>query len=93
MEYVQFLPSRRLYLSERPKTSTSMVTIFPPKVIGKVVEILSGDKDHPSKYVRMVGNGVTGGEPRDFQQNMDITDVVVPSSTIVRWMSFCMTMT
>ena len=31
MEYVQFLPSRRLYSTRRSMTSTSMVTVFPPK--------------------------------------------------------------
>ena len=36
---------------------------------------------------------VTGGESRAFQQDMDITEFVAPSSTIVRSTSFCMTMT
>ena len=66
MEYVQFLPSRRLCSSEQSMTSNSMVTGFPPKVIGKAVRIPYREKDHPSKVVRMVDDGVMGGEPRDF---------------------------
>ena len=88
MAYVQFIPSRRLYLSGRSMTSTLMVTVFPPRVIGKAVKILYGEKDRPSKAVRMVGDGVMGGEPRAFQEDMDIIEFVAPSSTTVRWMSF-----
>ena len=43
-----------------------MATILTPKVIGKEIKISYGEKDHPSKTVRMVGDGVMGGEPRYF---------------------------
>lgn len=43
-----------------------MATVFPPKVIGKVVKIPYKEKDHPSKAMRMVSDGVMGGEPRAF---------------------------
>lgn len=61
-----------------------MVKVLPPKVIGKVVKILYGEKDRPSKAMRIVGDGVMGGEPRAFLQDMDNTDVVAPSSTTVQ---------
>lgn len=53
-------------------TSTSIVTIFPSKVIGKAMKIPYNEKYHPSKAVRIVVDGVMGGEPRAFQQDMDI---------------------
>lgn len=53
-------------------------------MIGKAVKIPYGKKDRPSKDVRMVGDGVMGGEPRDFQQDMEITDVIDPSSTTIQ---------
>jgi len=74
-------------------TSTSIAKVLPPNVIGMVVKISYGEKDHPSKNVRIVGDGVMGGESRAFQQDMDITEVVAPLSTIVWWMSFCIIVT
>lgn len=67
MEYVQFLPSRRLYSSGKSMTSTSMVEFLPPKVIRKVEKITYREKDRPLKNDRMVGDGVMGGDPRAFQ--------------------------
>ena len=61
-------------------TSTSMTTILPPRVIGRVVKIPYDENDLLSNDVRMVGNGVMGGESRSFQQDIDITEVVAPSS-------------
>ena len=61
-----------------------MAIVFPPKVIGKAIKIPYGKKDHPLKAMRMVSDGVMGGERRAFQQDMDINDVVAPSSTTVR---------
>ena len=49
-------------------TSTSMTTVFPPRVIGRAVKILYGENDLPSNVVRMVGDGMMGGELRAFQQ-------------------------
>ena len=46
--------------------STSMTTVFPARVIGMAVKILYGKNDLPSNVVRMVGDGVMGGEPRAF---------------------------
>lgn len=74
-------------------TSTSIEILLTPKVIGKEMKIMYGEKYHPSKAVRIVGDGMMGGEPRSFQQDMDITEVVAPSSTTIWWMSFCMTLT
>ena len=48
-------------------TSTSTATVLPPKVIGRAVKIPYGEKDHPSNAMRMVGDGVMGGESREFQ--------------------------
>ena len=73
--------------------STSMTTIFPPRVIGKDVKIPYDENDLPSNVVRMVGDGVMGGDLRAFQQDIDITEVATPSSTTIRWMSFCITIT
>ena len=72
-------------------TSTSMATVLPSRVIGRVVKIPYGENDLSSNVVMMVGDGVMGVEPRDFQHDIDITEVVVPSSTTIRWMSFCIT--
>ena len=93
MEYVQFLPSRRLYSSKRSINSTSMTIVLPPKVIGKAIKIPYGEKDCPSKVVSIVGDGMMGGVPRAFQQDMDITEVTTPSSTTFWWMSFYINMT
>lgn len=73
--------------------STSTMTVLPPRLIGRAVKISYGENDHPSNVMRMVGDGVMGGESRSFQQNINITEVATPSSTIVRWMSFCITVT
>jgi hypothetical protein len=70
-----------------------MVTVLPPKVIGRAVEILYSEKDRPSNAMRIVGDGVMGGESRAFKQYIDITEVVSPSSTTIRWMSLCITVT
>ena len=43
-----------------------MTTVFPTRVIGRVVKIPNGENDLPSNVVRIVGYGVMGGEPRDF---------------------------
>ena len=74
-------------------TSTSMMMVLPPRVIGRALKILYGENDLPSNAMRMVGDGVMGGEPRAFQQYIDITKVVTPSSTIVGWMNFCIIVT
>ena len=47
-------------------TSTSILTVLPPKVIGKAVQIPYVETDHPSKFVRIVGDGVMGRESRAF---------------------------
>lgn len=64
-------------------TLTSTVTVFPPKVIGRAMKIIYGEKGRLSNAVRMVGNRVMGGDTRTFQQGIDITEVASPSSTIV----------
>ena len=46
--------------------STSTTTIFPPRVIGRVVKIPYGEKECLSKVLRIVGDGVIDGEPRAF---------------------------
>jgi hypothetical protein len=74
-------------------TSTSTMMIFPPKVIGRAVKILYGENDRPSNVVRMVGDGVMGGYPRSFHQDMDIIKVASPSSTTIRWMIVFITVT
>jgi hypothetical protein len=74
-------------------TSTSMMVVLPPKVIGRAVKIPYSEKDHPSNAMRMVGDGVMGGESREIQQDIHITEVVSPSSTTIPWMSFCISMT
>ena len=68
--------------------STSTMTILSPRVIGRAVKIPYGENDLPLNVVRMVGDGVIGGESRPFQNDIDITEVVAPSSTTIRWMSF-----
>lgn len=73
--------------------STSTATVLPPRMIGRVVKILYDDNDLPSNVVRMVGDGVMGGELRAFQQDIDITEVVAPSSTTIQWINFCITVT
>ena len=74
-------------------SSTSTATVFPPRMIGRVVKISYGENDLPSNVVRMVGNGVMGGEPRYFQQDIDITEVASPLSITIQWMSFFITVT
>ena len=63
--------------------STSTMTVFPPRVIGRVVKISYGENDLRSNAVGMVGEEVMGGEPRAFQEDIDITEVVASSFTIV----------
>lgn len=63
------------------------------EVIYKAVKIMYGEKDNLLKDMRMVGDGVMGGEPRAFQQDMDITNVAAPSYNTIRWMSFRITVT
>lgn len=65
-------------------TSTSMAMVLAPKVIGRVVKIPYGEKDCPSNTVRMVGDGVMGGQPRACQHEKDITEMSSPSSTTIQ---------
>ena len=74
-------------------TSTSTPMVLPPKVIGRAMKNLYGEKDHPSNAMRMVGDEVMGGEPRSFQQDIDIIEVASPSSTTIQWMISCITVT
>ena len=74
-------------------TSTSTATVLPPRVIGSAVKISYGENDRLLNVMRMVGNAVMGGELRAFQQDIEITEVASPSSTTIRWMSFCITLT
>ena len=83
MALVQFLSSKRLYSSGKSMTSTSTTMVFPPRVIGRAVKISYGENDLSSNVVRMVGDGVMGGESRAFQQDIDITKVVTPSSITI----------
>lgn len=52
-------------------------------MICKVVKIPYGEKDHPSKAMRIFEGSVMGGDPRAFQQDMHFPYVSSPSSTIV----------
>lgn len=70
-----------------------MATIFPVKVIGKAVKIPYAEKDRPTNAMRMVGDGVMGGDLRSSQKDMDIIDVVTTSSITLRRMSFSITTT
>ena len=47
--------------------------VFPPGVIGRAVKILYGENDLSLNVVRMVGDGVMGGEPRTLKQDIYIT--------------------
>ena len=46
--------------------------------ISRAVKILYGEKDHTSNDVRIVGDGVMGGEMRAFHKDIDIIEVVSP---------------
>jgi hypothetical protein len=60
-----------------------METDFPPNWTRKEEIIMCGLKDHPSKVVKRVGEGVSSREPMDFQQDKDMTHVEAPSSMMV----------
>jgi hypothetical protein len=61
----------------------AMKTVFPPKSMGKVVIIPYGWNICPSKDFKSVAGVSSLGEPRDFQQEIDMMQVEAPSSTTV----------
>ena len=65
-------------------TSTSIVTIFPANVMGKLAKYPFGTKVWPSKALREFNGGDRVGEPRASQHEADLTQVEAPSSMTVR---------
>ena len=47
-------------------TSTPMAMVFPPRVICRAMKIVYSENDLSSNVVRIVHDGVMGGEPRAF---------------------------
>ena len=65
-------------------TSTSISTVFPPSSTCKLLSIPYGVYVRPSNAFNVVDDHDKGGEPKFFQQLMDIIHVDSPSSIIVR---------
>jgi hypothetical protein len=64
-------------------TSTSTQMDFPPNLTEQEEIRPWGQNDRPSKSVKRVGEGVSSGEPIDFQQDKEITHVNSRSLTMV----------
>ena len=58
--------------------------VFPTNFISKPGRIPCRRKDLSSKVVSRVFNGTNFGDPKALQQNINMTHVEAPSSTIVR---------
>ena len=64
-------------------TYTSIVTVFPAKVMGKLANYPFGTKVWPSKALREFDDGDRVGEPKVSQHEVDMMQVEASSSMIV----------
>ena len=65
-------------------TLTLISTVLPPNSTCKLLKIPYGVYIHPSNAFNVVDDRDKGGEPKVFQQLIDIIHVDAPSSIIVR---------
>jgi len=63
-------------------------TVLPFNVTKKDCKSPQGWKPRPSNDFRVVGDGVSLGEPNALQKGKYMSQVEAPSSKIVQWMFF-----
>lgn len=65
-------------------TSTSISTVLPPSLTCKLLNIPYGVSVLPLNVFNVVDDRNKGGEPKVFQQLIDIIQVDAPSSMIIQ---------